>query len=122
MNKVPDKPVTAAGESVNIEMFANNLARLFEAGGKTLAAYMKPREGGETKPEMADEIADAVKTLGKVAEYWLSDPSRAVELQSKLGSAYLGLWGAAMKRMAGQEYEPAVKADARDKRFADPEW
>jgi polyhydroxyalkanoate synthase len=122
MNKVPDKPVTAAGESVNVEMFANNLARLFEAGGKTLAAYMKPREGGETKPEMADEIADAVKTLGKVAEYWLSDPSRAVELQSKLGSAYLGLWGAAMKRMAGQEYEPAVKADARDKRFADPEW
>ena len=50
MNKIPDKPVTA-NEPVNIELFANNLARLFEAGGKALAAYMKPREDGDAAPK-----------------------------------------------------------------------
>ena len=51
---------------------------------------------------MSDEVADAVKTLGKVAEYWLADPSRAIELQSSLGRAYLDLWGSAVKRLAGE--------------------
>ena len=59
-----------------------NLARMVEEGGKALAAYLKPREEGEVKTEPADEIADMVKTLGQVAEYWLSDPQRAVELQT----------------------------------------
>ena len=121
MNKIPDKPVTVE-QPVNVELFANNLARLFEAGGKALAAYMKPREDGEPKPEMSGEVADAVKTLGKVAEYWLTDPARALELQSSLGRAYLDLWGSAAKRLAGQAHEPAVKPDPRDRRFADPEW
>ena len=121
MNKIPDKPV-AAEQTVNVELFANNLARLFEAGGKALAAYMKPREDGEPKPEMSDEVADAVKTLSKVAEYWLTDPGRAIELQSSLGRAYLDLWGSAVKRLAGEGHEPAVKPDPRDRRFADPEW
>lgn len=121
MNKAPDKPVTAE-EPVNIELFANNLARLFEAGGKALAAYMKPREGGDGKTEMSDEVADAVKTLGKVAEYWLAEPSRAIELQSSLGRAYLDLWGSAVKRLAGEPQDPVAKPDPRDRRFADPEW
>ena len=121
MNKAPDKPVT--GEApVNIELFANNLARLFEAGGKALAAYMKPRQDGETKVEMSDEVADAVKTLAKVAEYWLADPTRAIELQSRLGRAYLDLWGSAVKRLAGEQHEPITKPDPRDRRFSDPEW
>ncbi len=50
-----------------------------------------------------DQVRDAVKTLGQVMEYWLSDPQRAVELQRRLGSAYLELWGSAVKRMAGEE-------------------
>jgi polyhydroxyalkanoate synthase len=121
MNKIPDKPV-AVEQPVNVELFANNVARLFEAGGKALAAYMKPRGDGEPKPEMSDEVADAVKTLSKVAEYWLTDPARAIELQSSLGRAYLDLWGSAVKRLAGEMHEPAVKPDPRDRRFADPEW
>jgi polyhydroxyalkanoate synthase len=57
-----------------------------------------------------------------VAEYWLSDPQRTVELQASLGRAYLNLWHGAVKRMAGQQAQPAISADPRDKRFSDPEW
>jgi polyhydroxyalkanoate synthase len=123
MNKAPDKPVTEAQGMVDVEQFARNFARLVEVGGKALAAYLRPREEGEAKPgQLSDEVADATKTLGKVAEYWLSDPARAVEMQASLGRAWLDLWGSAVKRMAGETQEPVVKPDARDRRFADPEW
>ncbi len=108
--------------SLNIEAFANNLARLVEQGGKALAAYMKPREAGEMRAGMSDEVADVVKTLGEVAEYWLSDPQRAVELQRHLGKAYLELWGSAVRRMAGEKSQPVAAPDPKDRRFADPEW
>jgi polyhydroxyalkanoate synthase len=111
-------PITA----VDIEQFSRNIARMVEEGGRALAAYLKPREDGAIKTDAAEDVSDAVKTLGRVAEYWLVDPQRAVEVQASLGRAYLDLWASAVKRMAGEPAEPAAKADPRDKRFADPEW
>ncbi len=108
--------------AVDIERFSKNVARMVEEGGKALAAYLKPREDGTVKAEPADEIADVVKTLGHVAEYWLSDPQRAVEVQATLGKAYLDLWASAVHRMAGEAAAPVIAPDPRDKRFADPEW
>ncbi|HEY2756097.1 MAG TPA: class I poly(R)-hydroxyalkanoic acid synthase [Pseudolabrys sp.] len=108
--------------SVDVEAFSHNLARLVEEGGKALAAYLKPREEGKIKPELAEDISDVVRTVGQVMEYWLSDPQRAVELQASLGRAYLELWASAVKRMAGDDAPPPVMPDPRDKRFADPEW
>jgi polyhydroxyalkanoate synthase len=52
----------------------------------------------------------------------MSDPQRAIELQTSLGRAYLDLWAGAVKRMAGEHPEPVVAPDPRDKRFSDPEW
>ena len=111
-----------AAPAVDIEQFSKNIARMVEEGGKALAAYLKPREVGEVKIEPADEIADVVKTLGQVAEYWLSDPQRAVEVQTGLGKAYLELWMAASKRLAGETIAPVAAPAPGDKRFADPEW
>src|SRR5436190_6788275 len=114
------EPVIA--DKIDVEELSRNLARAIEQGGKALAAYMRPRESGEIKTELADEITDLVKTLGQVSEYWLSDPQRAVELQRLLGKAYLDLWAHAVKRMTGEPVEPVARPDPRDKRFADPEW
>src|SRR5262245_35695071 len=108
--------------SVDIEAFAKNAARLVEEGGKALAAYLKPREAGQIKSEMPDEVADVVKTLGQVIEYWLRDPQRAFELQTGLAKDYLELWAASAKRLAGEQAPPVVSPDPRDRRFADPEW
>src|SRR5665647_1576453 len=121
-------PVKAAAKepakvgAVDVEALAHNLARMIEEGGKALAAYMKPREEGKYNDELADDVTDVVKTVGQVAEYWLSDPQRAVELQTSLGRAYLDLWSGAVKRMAGEPADPAVAPDPKDKRFSDPEW
>jgi poly[(R)-3-hydroxyalkanoate] polymerase subunit PhaC len=119
-----DKPTTDLNKlgNVDIEALSRNIARLIEEGGKALAAYLKPREEGKIKTELAEDITDAVKSLGRVAEYWLSDPQRAFELQTSLGRAYLDLWAGAVKRMAGDQSEPVAAPDLKDKRFADPEW
>jgi polyhydroxyalkanoate synthase subunit PhaC len=107
--------------TVDVEAFSRNLARLVEEGGRALAAYLKPREQGRNADgTAADEVAEVVKTLGQVAEYWLADPQRSLELQTRLGKAYLDLWGAAVKRLAGEPAPPV--AAPSDKRFADPEW
>src|SRR3984893_2347019 len=107
--------------SADVEEFARNVARMMEEGGKALAAYLKPREEGRRDDQYA-EIADVVKTIGQVADYWLRDPQRALELQSSLGKAYLDLWANTVKRMAGEQVQPVVQPEPRDKRFADPEW
>ena len=108
--------------AVDVEEFSRNLARLVEEGGRALAAYLKPREEGRKTDGNGEEVAEVVKTLGHVAEYWLADPQRAVELQARLGKAYLDLWASAAKRLAGVEGPPVVAPAPNDKRFADPEW
>jgi polyhydroxyalkanoate synthase len=117
----PTKDPASIGE-VDIEAFSHNLARMVEEGGKALAAYLKPREQGEISGELSEDVTDAVKSLGRVAEYWLSDPHRALEVQTSLGRAYLDLWAGAVKRMAGEQTQPVAKPDPKDKRFTDPEW
>lgn len=114
------QPVQVGG--VDVEAFSRNVARLVEEGGRALAAYLKPREEGRSDREFADEAAEVVKTLGHVAEYWLADPQRAVELQRRLGKAYLDLWAAAARRLAGEQTPPVAAPEPADRRFADPEW
>lgn len=104
------------------EAFAMNLARAMETGGQALAAYLKPRENGEAKDKPPNELAEMVKTFTSVAEYWMSDQTRATELQMKMGKAYLDLWASASRRLAGGEVQPAIEPAPRDKRFKDPEW
>src|ERR1041385_6777006 len=89
MDKSTKEPVKV-GE-VDVETFARNLARVVEEGGKALAAYLRPREEGEIKNAYAEDITDAVKTIGQVVEYWMAEPQRALELQTSLGRAYLDL-------------------------------
>jgi len=104
------------------EAFAMNIARAMESGGRALAAYLKPRESGEVKDKSSEELAEVVKTLTSVAEYWLSDNERASDLQTRMAKGYLDLWGSAMRRLAGEDAMPAISPSPRDKRFADPEW
>jgi polyhydroxyalkanoate synthase subunit PhaC len=116
---------TAEGKAANkfdAEAFAMNIARAMESGGRALAAYLKPLEKGEVQDKPPNELAEVIKTLTAVGEYWLSDNERASDLQTKIAKGYLDLWGSAMRRMAGEQAMPAIAPSPRDKRFADPEW
>ncbi len=113
---------TQVAKKFDPEAFAMNLARAMESSGQALAAYLKPRESGEITDQPPGELAEVIKTFSAVAEYWLSDRERSAELQMKIGKAYLDLWGSAVRRLAGEQAEPAIAPSPRDKRFNDPEW
>lgn len=106
------------------ESFTLNLARAVEEAGKAAAAWTAPREKGEVRDVLAEPATDMVKTFSKLTEYWLSDPARAVEAQTRLFSGYMNVWSNAIQRAAAgdKEQEDAVKPDKGDKRFQDPEW
>ena len=113
---------TQLAKKFDPEAFALNLARAMESSGQALAAFLKPREGGDLKDRPPSELAEVVKTFSVVAEYWLSDKERSAELQTKIGKAYLDLWGSSVRRLAGEEAPPVIAPSPRDKRFSDPEW
>src|ERR1700693_2373373 len=113
---------TQVAKKFDPEAFAMNLARAMESSGQALAAYLKPRENGRDRDKPPNELGEGIETFSAVAEFWLTDETRAAELQSKLGKAYIDLWGSAMRRMAGEQVKPAISPSPRDRRFTDPEW
>ena len=120
--KSAPEPEAAAAKGVDFELLSQNMAKLVEGSGRAMAAYLEPRQGGEIKLGLSDDVADAVKTIGHIAEHWLSDPARAIQAQTQLSSGFMGLWAHTMRRLAGETSAPVAPPDPQDKRFADPEW
>ncbi len=106
----------------DFERLSYNLARLVEQGGRTLAAYFQPSGSNEAQTNVSNGVADALRSIGRIAEHWLSDPARTVEAQSSLMVKFLGLWANSLRRMSGEFDDPFVPYDPLDKRFAAPEW
>ena len=92
---------------------------MIEQAGKAAAAWAEPREKGEVRDSVAEPMADMVKTFSKVTEYWLSDPPRALEAQTRLFSGYHGRLGATPSAAsAARRRTPA--GEARPRRQALP--
>ncbi|MGE0499699.1 MAG: PHA/PHB synthase family protein [Rhizobiaceae bacterium] len=105
------------------QRFALNVARAIEAAGKAAAEWARPREAGEVRDSMAEPAADMVKTFSRVAEYWLADPQRAIEAQTRLFSGYMSIWANSIQRLGSTgDAEKVVAPPPGDKRFQDPEW
>jgi polyhydroxyalkanoate synthase subunit PhaC len=104
------------------EAFSRNLARAVEQAGKVAAAWVEPREKGEAQDSVAEPFADIVKTFSKVSEYWLSDPARALEAQTRLFSGYMDIWSNSIRRMSGQPVRDVIEPPKGDKRFQDKDW
>jgi polyhydroxyalkanoate synthase subunit PhaC len=123
--KIPDPVESPAPTAVNthdVEKFAVNAARLMDQAGKVAAAYLKPRETGEKPLGPTDESNDMVKTLGRLAEHWMSDPARAADAQSRLATNMIALWSNTLQKMNGESPDPVAAPDPKDKRFQDAEW
>ena len=116
------EPLTQAFGIRDPEAFAHNLARVLEEAGKATSAYLKPREEGKLEVNFGDTLAEVIKTLSRVADYWLAEPERTLDAQTRLIAAYTGLWTTSLQRMLGQTVTPFATPDAGDKRFSDKEW
>ena len=106
----------------NIEALARNIASAIEHAGKAFAAYMRPRESGEIKTTVGEEIGEMVRSLGHVAEYYMADPKRAIEAQTAYATQFINLWAATLQRFQGGRPSRSPNPRATDKRFADAQW
>ncbi|MFA6155116.1 PHA/PHB synthase family protein [Mesorhizobium sp.] len=132
MSKTPDSGKAEDDEPSTVEQylvkdperFALNMARMIEQAGKAASAWAEPREKGDVRDSVAEPVVDMVKTFSKLSEYWLSDPQRALEAQTRLFSGYMTVWANAIQRAShpSEDTEDAVKPERGDKRFLDPEW
>lgn len=132
MSKRPDSGKAEEDQASTVEQylvkdperFALNMARMIEQAGKAASAWAEPREKGEVRDHVAEPVVDMVKTFSKLSEYWLSDPQRALEAQTRLFSGYMTVWANSIQRIGagGQDTDDAVKPEGGDKRFQDPEW
>ena len=119
-----DKKQTSLLEYIinNPESFAQNIARVVEGTGKAIAAYADAKNNGGLKKNLDDELSEVASTLSKVGQYWVSDPNRIVELQSKLVSGYIDIWNDTLTKLSGSSNEDTVETSETDKRFKDEEW
>ncbi|TPL95265.1 class I poly(R)-hydroxyalkanoic acid synthase [Mesorhizobium sp. B2-3-12] len=132
MSKTPDSGKAEDGGPSTVEQylvkdperFALNMARMIEQAGKAASAWAEPREKGEVRDHVAEPVVDMVKTFSKLSEYWLADPQRALEAQTRLFAGYMTVWANAIQRVSPNAEGPddAVKPERGDKRFQDPEW
>ncbi len=93
---------------------AENLAKLVDQGRRVMAAAMSAPDLAETRSELAANVADATKTLGVVAEYWMTQPERAAMAQADLISGLTDIWSQTLHRFSGEETPPVVPPDPSD--------
>ncbi len=116
-------PIAAPLTSVDFGIMAENMAELVDQGRKALAAAIgNAADTGGARSELAANVADATKTLGVVAEYWLAKPERAAVAQAELYGGLSEIWRQTLRRFGGEDVDPVVPPDPGDKRFASPEW
>jgi len=115
-------PIPTPMTGVDLEIMAENMAQLVDQGRKALAAAIGSADASGQRSELAANVADATKTLGTVAEYWLAKPERAAVAQAELYGGLSEIWRQTMRRYTGENVPPIVAPDPSDKRFASPEW
>lgn len=105
------------------EQFAMNMARMFEHLGQAASAWVEPREKGNHIETGPVTMAEIVETLSKVGEYWMTDPTRALEAQTRLFAGYMTVWNNSIRRFAGENLNgEAASPQKSDKRFSDEDW
>ncbi|MGF9757318.1 class I poly(R)-hydroxyalkanoic acid synthase [Microvirga sp. 0TCS3.31] len=120
-----DKPYgeeKTQGPTPDFEELSHNVARFIEGAGKAAAAYLKPVQEGKTLSEPPADASEAIKSLTRVAEAWMTDPQKSLEAQTRLGTQFLSLWASTLKRAQGEPAEPVAEPEPKDNRFKDPEW
>ena len=118
----PRDGVSSQPGGPDLEAMTRNMTLFMEAAQKANVAFLRPYQERDKTPGMSDEMSDMLKTIGTVAESWMTDPQKAFEAQMRLGSRYFDLWSTALRRLQGEAAPALEEPAAQDKRFADPDW
>ena len=103
----------------NAELIGRSMTDIAARSQRIVTDWLKrqAREGVDMDPlNVGNAFLEMTSKL-------LSNPSRMVEAQFGLWRDYVTLWQNTTRRMwSGEEPEPVIAHDPKDKRFADPAW
>ena len=103
--------------------FAHNMAKVFEQAAQIARAAAERSDFGQQQADaQVTPIEQVVKTLGAVAQSYMSDPQRLMEAQMQLWQSYSQLWQNAWSRVLGENAAPLATPSHNDKRFKDKDW
>ena len=118
-----DKPPTTDYKLADPVQFAQNMAKVFEqAAGIARLVAERPglaKQDAETQVTPMEQVS---KTLGAVAQAYMSDPQKLMDAQMQLWSSYSRLWQSTWAKALGQPAEPVAQPARSDKRFKDKDW
>jgi len=120
--KTPEEKPASSYRINDPEEFARNVLKLFEESGKAMTSYLERADAQMSPFTAANEMAEASKMMGEVAQRWMTDPARIAEAQGQLMRSYAELWNNTFRRMMGEDVKPVAQPEAGDNRFKDPEW
>ena len=118
-------PPAAFPTPPTLDQASQIVGKFIEYSGKMAAAYLRPRETGQIKPSGSEEFGDTLKTMGRVAESWLSNPTKMVQAQTALSAQLFSVWTDTVSRFVGGKETAAGNEPSHrkvDRRFAAPEW
>ena len=115
------RDMVQAAEGNQFETLTRNMIRLFDEGTKVISTLAE-RSNGDGPYSMGSEVNEAAKTLGEIAQHWISEPGKLAAAQSELFNDYAELWGRSFRRFFGEDVEPVVTPEPGDNRFKDPDW
>ncbi|MCB1378436.1 MAG: class I poly(R)-hydroxyalkanoic acid synthase, partial [Alphaproteobacteria bacterium] len=103
--------------------FAQNMAKVFEQAAAIARSVAERPELAQREAESQITPMEQVsKTLGAVAQSYMSDPQKLMDAQMQLWNSYTQLWQNTWAKILGQEAQPVAEPARSDKRFKDRDW
>lgn len=100
--------------------FAANMTKAAEKCQLIMQEFIaKQAQGAVSTPIDPLNIGNA---FGELFTRIISDPVGMVEKQLNFMQDYMSLWQKTTQRLLGEEQEPVISPDSRDKRFKDAAW
>ena len=101
---------------------AKNAVRFVNETGKVVSGMIEKANAQGGPYSVANELGEAAKLFGSLAQRWATDPGRMIGAQGKLMQSYAELWGRSVRRFMGEEVEPVIEPESGDHRFDDEGW
>ncbi len=104
------------------ELFARNMMRVVEQGGRALSEYLARANSQSGAYSSAAELKEALEAISEVVSQWLADPNKLMAAQTELIQTYGEIWTNNLRRSFGEDIEPIVEPEPGDNRFKDEDW
>lgn len=120
---MPDSPPPSTYSLADPVQFAQNMARVFEQAAEIarLIAERPQPALGEAETQLTP-MEQVTRTLGAVAQSYMSEPQKLMDAQMQLWNSYGQLWQNAWARVLGQPAPAVAEPGRSDKRFKDKDW